>query len=930
MKKFIYIITALLVFPLMGIAQTTTENYIKTTTYQVETTTGTVANDDKIEAITYYDGLGRPVQSINTRAGGARENIVSYMEYDKLGMQPKEYLPWASNGQVPVGNALNYIAPTTLSSDIGNFYNTAKYENTGNPYSETAYEKSPLFRVIEQGAPGNDWAVDPNSDADHTIKTDYQLNGPDVYQFSVNFSGGDTSLPVLNYDGIFPAGQLTATMVRDENWKPGDGVFGKSFEYTNKNGQVVLKRTTVEDPAEGPQDPNYHDTYYVYDDFGNLTFVLPPKASDNILIGFGINTATVDTYGYQYKYDHRNRLIWKKLPGKGYEVIIYDSQDRPILTQDAKMRAEDPKKYLFTKYDCLDRVAYTGFHTSNYNLWSDVQSDVPNALNCEVMTTATQIGDTQAYYTNSAYPTQNLELLTVNYYDVATDLDGLTRPTNVYGVNPTFTDTQGLPTVSKVKVLDPNAGLGADWITTLTEYDEKGRVIYTASKNPYFDTTDKVESELDFTGKTLESKITHSRTGYATITTLDDFTYDHAGRLLKHTQKIDNEPVQLIAENTYDELGQLVQKDVGGLASALSALQEVSFAYNVRGWLTDINDVAYAGFTPKLFNFRVNYSTVEGNSNGTELYNGNIAQTLWMTANSDDDIRGYNYAYDDLNRILEAKGYKGSSLGSMTGYANHDLSGLAYDKNGNILSLQRNGADQNDTNYGVWDDLSYTYVGNQLVKVAEGSADTNYKDFGFEKNNIGLQDDYEYDVNGNMVKDRNKAINTITYNHLNLPEEIVFDTAPQKIGYLYDATGTKLEKYVTDEGTTSTQYIGNYIYSDQPSGSMRLQFMNHPEGYIAPTSSTSGGLGGSITYTDFDYVFQYKDHLGNVRLSYSDDNGNGSISTNEIIEESNYYPFGLKQKGYNNTVSGGNDLAQQWKFGGKEYNEELGLKWYDV
>jgi RHS repeat-associated protein len=61
------------------------------------------------------------------------------------------------------------------------------------------------------------------------------------------------------------------------------------------------------------------------------------------------------------------------------------------------------------------------------------------------------------------------------------------------------------------------------------------------------------------------------------------------------------------------------------------------------------------------------------------------------------------------------------------------------------------------------------------------------------------------------------------------------------------------------------------------------------------------------------------------------DDLDGSIDpTSEIIEESNYYPFGLKQKGYNTDILGGNALAQQWKFGGKEYNEELGLNWYDV
>src|SRR5699024_12069080 len=40
-------------------------------------------------------------------------------------------------------------------------------------------------------------------------------------------------------------------------------------------------------------------------------------------------------------------------------------------------------------------------------------------------------------------------------------------------------------------------------------------------------------------------------------------------------------------------------------------------------------------------------------------------------------------------------------------------------------------------------------------------------------------------------------------------------------------------------------------------------------------------------------------------LSYSDFNGNGSIDpSTEIIQERNYYPFGLFHEGYNNVVNG--------------------------
>ena len=44
-----------------------------------------------------------------------------------------------------------------------------------------------------------------------------------------------------------------------------------------------------------------------------------------------------------------------------------------------------------------------------------------------------------------------------------------------------------------------------------------------------------------------------------------------------------------------------------------------------------------------------------------------------------------------------------------------------------------------------------------------------------------------------------------------------------------------------------------------------------------------------------------------------------------------YYPFGLKQKGYNNTSTGnGNDLAQAFKYNGVELNESLGLNLYEM
>ncbi len=101
------------------------------------------------------------------------------------------------------------------------------------------------------------------------------------------------------------------------------------------------------------------------------------------------------------------------------------------------------------------------------------------------------------------------------------------------------------------------------------------------------------------------------------------------------------------------------------------------------------------------------------------------------------------------------------------------------------------------------------------------------------------------------------------------------------------------------------------------SGILRNIQYSHPEGYV------------DVNGSSYSYVYQYKDHLGNIRLSYKDNNNNGVITTSEILEENNYYPFGLKHKGYN-TVVNSTSPALKYKFGGKEYQDELGLGWYDV
>jgi len=871
------------------------ENYIYTIVPQVATTSipaNTTAND-YIKNVTYFDGLGRAKQTVAIRQSTSKKDIITHIEYNDLGQVEKEYLPY-----VPTisGNEGSDRGQANALSGTNSYYAT-NYA-TSNPYSQKTIEASPLNRILEQAAPGNDWKKSTTllskgySDG-HTIKFEYATNtGSEVKSYGVSTTfANNTYTPSLVDAGNFAANTLSKTITKDENWKSTDGVNHTTEEFKNNQGQVVLKRTYNASIA--------HDTYYVYDDFGNLTYVIPPKVTTS-----NISSTELSELCYQYIYDHRNRLVEKKIPGKGWEYIVYDNLDRPVLTQDAILDSQN--KWMFTKYDKLGRVAYSGIYSnsgsriSRQNGINTFLNGRPDRMYEDVVSPYTNNG-VLMNYTNKAYPNSiHLDILTINYYDdydfdrAGSGLPGAIG--SVYGETLT-TNVKGLATVSKVKVLGTS-----NWITTISYYDVKARPIYVYSKNDFLQTTDIIKSKLNsFLGRVEETTTTHTKTGsgLSTFSVYDQFSYDHAGRLTKQTQwgaNISGE--QVIVENTYDELGQLKSKGVGGKTTQ-SRLQTVNYTYNVRGWLKNINQDA--NNDNDLFNFSLMYNNP---TSGTALYNGNISQASWNTLSVDSSTKTYTYSYDALNRIKTAIDNTGEyNLGTLS-------NPITYDKNGNILTLKREGHIVENpvlgtsSHFGIMDNLVYTYdSGNKLQKVLDNGDDT----YGF-KDGANTTTEYSYDVNGNMKTDVNKGITNISYNHLNLPTVVTING--QNINYTYDATGTKLRKVVS--GVT-TNYAGNYVYKNNT-----LQFYNHAEGYVKNTNGI------------FSFVYQYKDHLGNIRLSYADTNNNGSIAQSEIVEESNYYPFGLKHKGYNTAYVGGNATAQKFKYNGVELEENTGLYEMDL
>ncbi|WP_109437142.1 DUF6443 domain-containing protein [Aquimarina sp. AU119] len=877
------------------------ENYIFTRVYQIQAESPNViqSNKDVIESVTYFDGLGRPKQQIEIIASPNQKDIITHIEYDNYGRQNKQYLPFERQ----TGVSGEYIS-ININTDINAYYkNTYPNDFTGieanhinfNAYSESVFEASPLNRVTEQGAPGRAWKANYNNDADHTIKFDWSNNQyNEVVYFDISFIGNNTQSPTLIKNGYYKGGELYVTITKDENWRPNQRYINDHTikKYTDKQDRIILKRVYNNNIA--------HDTYYVYDDFGNLTYVIPPKVTTND----GVNTTELAELCYQYKYDYRNRLIEKKIPGKEWEYIVYNKLDQPILTQDALLKQEN--LWLFTKYDVLGRVAYTGKIADNRERKVIQEEANAYAENLWVeRSNEASIGSVTMYYNDGGYPkTTTAEVLTINYYDdygfLANEDHIFNNPITVYG-QAVSNKTKSLATGSKVKVLGTS-----NWTTSVTYHDKKARPIYIAIVNEYLNTKDIIETKLDFVGKIEETTTRHIKGSNPAIVTVDKFTYDHIGRALKQTQKINTQNTEQIVNNEYDKLGLLIKKNVGGTANSsevISPLQNVNYTYNIRGWLIGINDVNTLG--NDLFAFRINYDRPtedyydpeedDYDLGATPLYNGNISETIWKTAN-DNTKRAYGYGYDALNRILNA-----ASI-----HNQYSLSNVTYDKMGNVLSLTRNGW-QNTSSYINLDALGYTYNnGNKLLSVI----DTGNTNFGF-KDGTNTNDDFTYDDNGNMITDQNKGITGITYNHLNLPKTVSISNSvgTGNITYIYDATGAKLKK-IAPSGSSliETEYAGNYIYKNG-----NLEFFNHPEGYAEPNNSNG-----------FDYVYQFKDHLGNIRLSYKDVSTTSTPQL-EIQEEKNYYPFGMTHSGYNTTVRG---REHNYGYNGKEEQDELG-EWLD-
>ena len=198
------------------------------------------------------------------------------------------------------------------------------------------------------------------------------------------------------------------------------------------------------------------------------------------------------------------------------------------------------------------------------------------------------------------------------------------------------------------------------------------------------------------------------------------------------------------------------------------------------------------------------------------------------------------------------------------------------------------------------DRLMNTTQGSQVVKIDDQVKDPTYKGVFNFMDGANEEIEYEYDKNGNLVKDLNKNISKIEYNLLNLPSKITFGDG-KTITYVYDASGAKLLASYQTAPTASSHtiaYCGNMIYEDDTFKQVLFD-------------------GGYITFTGTRPMYHYylKDHLGNNRVVVS--------SKGEVEQVNHYYPYGGIM------AESTSESVQRYKYNGKEQDRMHGLDWYD-
>jgi RHS repeat-associated protein len=931
--------------------------------------------DSVQQGVQYFDGHGRLTQTVSTQGSPAKADMVSAVAYDAYGRKNKNYLPFTNgnNGWYKV-DPLGIISGSYTTSAQYNFYNsggTGKIANDTRPFSETIFESSDLNRHVKDYGPGIAWN---NTNVTPTPPTIY-----DKYVYSQALVSNSASESIIAWDvstgmplrstasntsisgGFYTTGQLHNKSTKDEQGH-------EVREYVDRIGHTILKKVQLVDNAVLTDPTQWTQTYYIYDDWGLLRYVFQPELTKYIVQqGGSYNPTSANLAGmaFQYKYDGRNRMVQKKVPGTGWVYMVYDNHDRLVLTQDSVQRTNN--QWLATKYDSINRPVMTAIYSPGSNITLTAMNGMISKTKfCEYYG-GTAFPSNYGYSSN-VFPTTNLTVLTVTYYDsynFITDLSHLSPAANYtylnteIGVDNTNNIAAQITSNNTVVLGHPTGGvvnvLGTTkYLTSVAYYDNKFRTIQTTADNNKGG-TDRTTNVVDFLGRVLKTKTTHKTSTHGDQTIVRRLVYDHMSRMKQVYHALNGEPEILIEQNSYNEIGQEVQKNLHctncgdpaiaqGTTSLGGSMTRSSYNNTEQTLLATQSIYMEPGYyvpNGNLVDARIvsSYASIPGGgSGGTYLqtvdYRYNIRGWLQSMNNSQLTSDG-GVTNSDTNDLF------GFELAYNTAFTTGTTTGNTLFYNGNISAMKWS----SNMALGTTKDVAYNYSYDAINRITGASYLNN--NAGTWANATGQfnESGYSYDQNGNITALTRKSSSgttmdglTYTYTSLSNQLQAVADAGDPTKGfvdgntngndYVYDGNGnmaTDKNKSLTAGNAIQYNYINlpmivtkstneKIVYTYDAGGRKLTQQVYNASGSVTKTTEYDGEFiyqGDTLQFVNHEegrvvmkgvtpeYQYHLKDHLGNVRLTFTSkilarQFTAGFETANQTTEASNFlnYPSG--------------------------------------
>lgn len=629
------------------------DNYIATKTMLSENDKISVSN------ITYYGGLGYPVQIQQGGASGDGHALITPIVYDSLRRSDAEsYKPYPSPR-----NTLEYT-PESLMEDF-EYYSETYGEEGDWPYIKRTFESYRNGRLLSVRKPGfSFW------DMDKKIRFEYRLNSTadSVRRLEYTYASQSHGDSIKCY-GNYSASTLSCTRTVNED-------ADTSFVFVDPFGRTVLSRQL----CSGKR----YDTYYVYDLKDSLVCAIQPEGSLAMPDAFPLDGEFAGRWCFTYRYDAFGNIIESHAPGGGHIWTFYDLRNLPVFCTDDRMMKDG--EYRLIQYDMMDRITMECY--------------------CTIQKTHDEI---RSLLEAGVNPFRILSFVSAplreaSYYFIynRTDTSGF-RPCPYTG-NASSLDTEHCMTMIRRETLylEPEAsandtpGSFEDWhVKRDWFYDSFGRTIQIAET--YNDGSKSTYSyKYDFVGNVLVSSERHETPdGKAADELVMEYTYDNAGRKTSCSRMLNGKSYPMI-EYGYDALGRL---------KSVSVAERITetYAYDLQGAMSRLENTSL-GEMAFLQVLKYNDPSLDVS---VPSYSGRISEIGYADAMQ--DYQYMSYYYDHAGRLADTQ-RTGDDREPYGAYEERDIK---YDANGNLLAMKR------IMSWGDSTRLSFGYSGNRMERVSE-------------------------------------------------------------------------------------------------------------------------------------------------------------------------------------------------------------------